>query len=204
MRNIALAVVLMIAAIFTASAQPIATRTSTLLWDNENPWIETVNFTFTGYTPANAVIGSATAVTNKMPIISIMGNSPNGTYYVNGIVLATSGLTSDPSTNLTFIWLGTIAIKTQPVGLTVRNGESASFTVVTHGGAGTVTYQWARNGSVIPGATGQTFLIANATPSNNGSYTVACTDTTGTVTSQAASLTVIPKPKSPVDIKLSP
>jgi hypothetical protein len=204
MRNIALAVVVMIAAIFTASAQPIATRTSILTWTNENPWNEVVNFTFTGYTPANVSIGSASAVTNQMPIISIMGNAPNGTYYVNGFVLATSGLTSDNSTNFTFRWFGTITIATQPASLTVRNGEPATFTVTTLGGAGAVSYRWTKDGVNIAGATSASYTIASAKPSDNGSYAVTVSDTTGLVTSQNAILTVIPKPKAPVDIKFSP
>jgi hypothetical protein len=204
MKNIALAAVIMIAALFTASAQPIATRTSSLVWDNPNPWPDTVNFTFTVFSQGGVQAGQATAVTNKLPMISLMGNAPNGTYFVNGITLATSGLTSDPSTNFTFRWFGTISISTQPQSQTIRNGETATFTVATLGGAGAVSYQWAKNGSVIPGATSATYTIPSAKPSDNGNYTVACTDTTGTVTSQTAVLVVIPKPNSPIDIKLSP
>lgn len=205
MKNIALAAIVMVAALFTASAQPIATRTSKLGWDNPNPWAETSNFVFTAFTASGGTqIGRATAVTNSMPLISIMGNAVNGTYIVNGITVGTSGLESEPSTNFTFQWFGTIAIQTQPQSLTVKNGEVATFTVATIGGAGAVSYQWARNGSVIPGATSQTYIITSAKPADNGVYTVACTDTTGTATSQGATLFVIPKPKSPVDIRLTP
>lgn len=203
MRKLILTLALLVS-VFTASAQPIATRTNSLGWDNPNPWIDTVNFTFTVYTAAGVQAGQATAVTNKLPLISLMGNAANGTYFVNGITLGTSGLVSDPSTNFFFQWFGRIAISTQPQGLTVKNGETATFTVSTIGGAGTVTYQWAKNGSIIPGATGASFTITNAKPSDNGNYTVACSDTTGTVTSQTAALVVIPKPNSPVDIKLLP
>jgi hypothetical protein len=203
MRNLICAVALLVTAL-TATAQPIVTRTSTLGWDNLNPWSDTSNFTFTAFAPPGTQIGTGTAVTNKLPFIVFMGNSPNGTYFVNGITLAVSGLTSDPSTNFTFQWFGTIAIQTQPQSLTVKNGEVATFSVATIGGAGAVTYQWARNGSTVPGATSQSLIITNAKPADNGNYTVACTDTTGTVTSQIATLFVIPKPLAPVNIKFTP
>lgn len=204
MRKLALAVIALITMVVATSAQPIATRTSTLAWDNPNLWTDTSNFVFTAYSPGGAQIGKATAVTNSLPFITFMGGAANGLYYVNGIVVANSGLSSDNSTNFTFQWFGTIAIQTQPQSLTVKNGDVATFTVSTIGGAGAVSYQWARNGSIIPGATSQTYVITSATPSNNGLYTVACTDTTGTATSQGATLTVIPKPNAPVNIKLTP
>lgn len=200
-----LALIALITLVNTAAAQPIVVRTNALAWDNPNPWQETSNFTFTAFLQSSgAQVGKATAVTNQLPFISFMGNSPNGTYFVNGIVLGTSGLTSDPSTNFVFQWFGTIAIQTQPQTLTVLNGQVATFTVSTIGGAGTVSYQWARNGSIIPGATSATYVITSAKPSDNGNYTVACSDTTGTATSQIATLTVIPKPNSPVSIRLAP
>lgn len=203
MRNILLALIALVSVI-TASAQPIVVRTNSLAWDNNNPWAETSNFVFTAYTQAGAQVGKATAVTNQLPFISFMGNQPNGSYFVNGIVVATSGLSSDNSTNFTFQWFGTIAVQTQPQSLTVLNGQMATFAVLTIGGAGTVSYQWARNGSIIPGATSATYVITNARPTDNGNYTVACSDTTGTATSQIATLTVIPKPNPPVTIRLAP
>jgi hypothetical protein len=204
MRKIALAAILLIAAVFTASAQPMVTRTNALTWDNPNPWPLTANFTMTAYTQGGAQIGTGTVVTNKIPFIVMMGNAANGSYFINGITTDTNGISSDPSTNFVFQWFGTIAITTQPVSLTVKNAETATFSVQTFGGAGTVTYQWARNGSIVPGATSQTLIITNAKPADNGNYTVACTDTTGTVTSQGATLFVIPKPLSPAGIRLAP
>lgn len=204
MRKILASIIALFAVVHVASAQQVVVRTNILTWDNNNPWVETSNFVFTAFSAGGAQIGKATAVTNTLPFISFMANSPNGSYFVNGITVATSGLASDNSTNFVFQWFGTIAITNQPQSLTVLNGQVATFTVTTIGGAGTVSYQWARNGSIVPGATSQTFVITNARPSDNGTYTVACTDTTGTTTSQGAVLTVIPKPNPPVSIRLAP
>lgn len=182
----------------------MVTRTNALTWDNTNPWGITANFTMTAYNQGGVQVGNGTVVTNKIPFIVMMGNSANGTYFINGITTDTNGIASDPSTNFVFQWFGTITITTQPVSLTVKNAETATFSVQTFGGGGAVAYQWARNGSIVPGATSQSFTITNAKPADNGNYTVACTDTTGTVTSQGAALTVIPKPNSPVGIRLAP
>jgi hypothetical protein len=190
--------------VITASAQPIVVRTNILTWDNNNPWSQTSNFVFTAFTSDGSQVGKATAVTNVLPFISFMGAATNGAYFVNGIVVANSGLASDNSTNFIFQWFGTIAIQNQPTSLTVLNGQVATFAVTTIGGAGTVAYQWARNGSIVPGATSATLIITSAKPADNGTYTVAASDTTGTVTSQGAVLTVIPKPNAPVNIRLAP
>jgi hypothetical protein len=204
MKRLFVALIALFTLIQVSSAQPIIVRTNSLTWDNNNPWTDTSNFVFTAFTSGGIQVGKATAVTNVLPFISFMGAATNGSYFVNGIVVANSGLASDNSTNFVFQWFGTIAIQNQPQSLTVLNGQVATFSVTTIGGAGTVAYQWARNGSIVPGATSATLIITNAKPTDNGTYTVAASDTTGTVTSQGAVLTVIPKPNPPVNIRVAP
>jgi hypothetical protein len=53
-----------------------------------------------------------------------------------------------------------------------------------------LTYQWRRNIVNINGATAATYNIASATTANAGSYDVLITSSCGTLTSQAATLTV--------------
>jgi hypothetical protein len=55
-----------------------------------------------------------------------------------------------------------------------------------------LTYQWRRNGVNILNATGASFTIAATTVGDAGSYDVVVTGTCGTVTSNAATLTVNP------------
>ncbi|MEN9974335.1 MAG: hypothetical protein RLZZ282_341, partial [Verrucomicrobiota bacterium] len=81
-------------------------------------------------------------------------------------------------------------IETHPVSLTVKRGALASFTVEAISNA-TLSYQWQKNGVPIAGATAATYNIANAQASHAGHYTVVCTDSNGSVTSSAATLTVI-------------
>jgi len=97
--------------------------------------------------------------------------------YVNASFTITGGAVAAPS------------ISTQPAGLTVTAGSSASFSVTASGG-GTLTYQWAKGGTAISGATGSTYSIAATTTSDAGNYTVTVTNSGGSVTSSAATLTV--------------
>ena len=67
-----------------------------------------------------------------------------------------------------------------------------AFFTVTPSGLGPFTYQWRKNGVNIPGATGTTFTISNAVPSDAGQYTAAITDANGTIFTDPAFLTFLP------------
>ncbi len=62
-------------------------------------------------------------------------------------------------------------------------GGSATFTAQVTGSA---TFQWQYNGVNIPGATGQTYTVANVQPGNTGIYTVLLNGST--TNSQSAAL----------------
>lgn len=90
----------------------------------------------------------------------------------------------------TLALLGTApAIITQPVSQSVFIGANVTLTVVASGSQ-IPTYQWKKDTVDIPGATGASYHIASVQPSDTGSYTVAVTNPAGTVTSDAAALTV--------------
>jgi hypothetical protein len=83
------------------------------------------------------------------------------------------------------------SISSQPQSQTVMQGRSAVFYV---GASGSMpfTYQWAMNGLPMPGATDRSLLFTNAQPFNAGNYTITVSNSAGSVTSSAASLTVLP------------
>ena len=80
-------------------------------------------------------------------------------------------------------------IVTAPASATVSAGTPASFTVVATG-APTPTFQWRKNGTAITGATTTALNFASASSGDAGRYDVVVTNSIGTMTSAAATLTV--------------
>jgi hypothetical protein len=81
-------------------------------------------------------------------------------------------------------------ITTQPVAITVTAPASAAFSVVASGTA-PLSYQWRRDGTPIPGATGTSYVLDPTSLSDTGAqFDVVVTNTAGTVTSAMAILTV--------------
>jgi hypothetical protein len=81
-------------------------------------------------------------------------------------------------------------ITTQPVSQTVTAGQTASFAVLATGTA-PLSYQWQKSGVNIAGATAASYTTPVTTTSDNGaSFAVVVSNTAGTVTSAAGTLTV--------------
>ena len=76
---------------------------------------------------------------------------------------------------------------THPASQTINTGASATFTAAA---SGSPTYQWKKDNVDIPGATGASYTVSNATTASAGSYTVVATNVGGSTTSNAAVLTV--------------
>jgi hypothetical protein len=72
-------------------------------------------------------------------------------------------------------------------------GKQVTFTV-TNDGTAPFTYQWKKNGTDIPGATGQSFVITSIKAVDAGIYTVQITNNAGTVLSDRASISVAVTP----------
>jgi hypothetical protein len=82
-----------------------------------------------------------------------------------------------------------LVIATQPHSLTVVAGAAATFSVGASG-ATTPTYQWYFNSQLIAGATNASYTIANAQPSNSGSYVAVASNSGGSTPSVPAMLTI--------------
>jgi Immunoglobulin I-set domain len=100
------------------------------------------------------------------------------------------------------------AIATQPTNISVPQGQTATFAVVATGSA-TLSYQWRRNGIDVAGATAATYTTAATALADSGAvYTVVVVNGGGTVTSDAATLTVTamgtPPTPTPPTITASP
>jgi len=89
-----------------------------------------------------------------------------------------------------------LAIQTQPQSATVLAPSGATFTVAATG-TGTLTYQWRKNSTAIPGATGTSLGVGPTDlQETSATYGVVVTDGSGaTTTSENATLTVMaPEP----------
>ena len=98
----------------------------------------------------------------------------------------TSGITA---INVTGVAETAPAITTQPASTTVSAGSAVTLSVVATGSPAP-SYQWAKNGTAIAGATQTSYSLPSAQTGDSGSYTVTLTNSLGTVTSQIATLTV--------------
>jgi len=95
----------------------------------------------------------------------------------------------------------TLAINTSPViteypeNQTLCEGGSATFNV-TATGTGPLSYQWRKNGSNIPGATGPSYTINPVAGEDTGGYDCVITNTCSTAVSNTVALTVGTAPHS--------
>src|SRR5207302_2006282 len=81
-------------------------------------------------------------------------------------------------------------ITTQPGDQTVTAGQTASFAVAANGTA-PLSYQWQKNGANISGATSASYTTPATTTGDSGStYRVVVSNTKGSATSNAATLSV--------------
>jgi hypothetical protein len=80
------------------------------------------------------------------------------------------------------------AISTPPASQSAPAGTIATFSVAATGGG--LTYQWLFNDAPIAGATGSSYTIGSVAAGNAGRYAVRVTNSAGTITSPAATLTV--------------
>jgi pectate lyase len=87
-------------------------------------------------------------------------------------------------------------ITSQPVSQTVAQGGTATFTV-GNDGTPPVTYQWQKNGSPIPSATGPTLTLGGVQAADGAGYRVVVSNAAGSATSTTALLTVDTGPAAP-------
>jgi hypothetical protein len=131
--------------------------------------------------------------TNTLTITGV--TSSLNTYQYRVIASTACGSTTSNAATLTVIVPATIT--SQPANLTICEGANTSFSVVATTGSGSLSYQWqfSTNGggtwTDIPGATSATFNQTLVPVGQNGyRFRVVITAGCGTVTSNAAILTV--------------
>jgi autotransporter-associated beta strand protein len=146
-------------------------------------WLNPTSFGGTEPTPTLSLTNASGDVTslNRLSLWQRDSGTPN--LSIDELVVATSWAEVTPPS-------GTPpSITTQPAAQSVNSGGTAVFSVVADGDP-LPAYQWRKDGTNISGATGATLTLANAAPADAGNYDVVITNTAGTVTSSAVSLSV--------------
>ena len=83
-----------------------------------------------------------------------------------------------------------VSLLEQPDSLTLVNGQTATFSVEAFGD-GYLRYQWYKDGSAISAATTKQLIIENISASDQAAYHVTVSNSTGAISSNRASLTVL-------------
>ena len=101
------------------------------------------------------------------------------------LTLGCAGLvTANPASN------GHPSITAQPASQSVVAGQTATF-IVAASGRGPLSYQWRKNGVAVSGASSASYTTPATSSSDNGAqFTVVVSNTVGSATSSAATLTV--------------
>ncbi len=129
---------------------------------------------------------------NNLPLHALQNGAgaPDGVWGIAG--------TFPNHTNSSNYWVDVVfnstatapLITTQPVSQTVDDGQSATFSVAATGTA-PLSYQWRQNGTAISGATAASYTTPPTTSADTGKqFTVVVSNSTGSVASTAATLTV--------------
>ncbi len=129
---------------------------------------------------------------------SNIGGATSATYSITGAVpgdaatydcVVTNSCATVTSSGAILTVNTAASITGQPTNATACEGSAAGFTV-TAGGSPAPSYQWRKNTVDIPGATNATLSFASVAAGDAGSYDCVVTNSCGSATSLAASLTV--------------
>ena len=123
-------------------------------------------------------VRTPTAVAENGSVITVTITNSAGSITSTGAILTVNPPPAAPS------------ITTQPANVSVTAPAGATFSVVASGTA-PLSYQWRRGGVDIAGATSASYVLNPTAVSDNGaSFDVVVTNSAGSVTSSAATLTV--------------
>jgi HYDIN/CFA65/VesB family protein/immunoglobulin I-set domain protein len=132
-------------------------------------------------------ISGATAASYTTPATT---SSDNGAQFTVVVTDGGESVTSNPATLTVTASPVAPTITSQPANQTVAAGQTATFSAAATGTA-ILTYQWKKNGAAISGATSASYTTPATTTADNGAqFTLTATNSVGSATSGAATLTV--------------
>ena len=156
----------------TATFSVVATGTAPLSYQ----WQQN-GANISGATAASYTIPATTSANNGATFDVLVSNSA-GSVTSSTAKLTVTAAAVPPS------------ITTQPANQTVTAGQTATFSVAATGTA-PLSYQWRQNGANISGAIAASYTTPSTTSANNGAtFDVIVSNSAGSATSNAATLTV--------------
>ena len=137
---------------------------------------------------ANGILNGSTGTLSGTPTASGTFNASITAYQNAGARGATYGPTTvsfviAPATPVTAVF------SLQPASRTVTVGGNVTFTA-SASGTPSPTFQWRKDGVLIPNAVGVSFTLTNVQLGQAGAYSVAATNSAGTTVSESAILIV--------------
>ena len=132
-------------------------------------------------------IAGATAPTYRVDPVT----HANAGQYSARVTDSTGSLTSAAAALTVTTPLLPPAVFTAPLNQTAQAGSNITLSVAATGTT-PMTYQWLRDGEPIAGATNSSLVVSTARVSDGGRYSVKLTNFAGSVTSNAAAITVNP------------
>jgi uncharacterized protein (TIGR03437 family) len=156
-------------------------------------WLQGVLNCGTTLVQDNLVFEPVSQTTTNPPCTAVNNNSaaPGATEMTSGVQVGCSftGCESSGPPMISGTSIGP-SIALQPLSAAVAVGQAAMFTV-TAAGSPTLTYQWQRNGTSIPGATTASYTTPPATFADNGAvFSVQVSNSVGSATSSPATLII--------------
>ena len=138
-------------------------------------------------------------------VVTTVGGTPGATGDTSGLggaarFYSPRGVAVDSSGNLFVgdyyaLKLGVsssqLSFTVQPLSTSVAAGAALALTSTATGTA-PITYQWSKNGAIIPGATSSALSFSSIQSTDAGTYLVSATNSVGTIVSSNATLTVLP------------
>src|SRR5205823_5414964 len=135
--------------------------------------------------PAGSDIASAAVAADNGDEFTLLVSNAAGSVTSNAAALTVNAAPVAPTST------------TQPARQTVTAGQTATFTVMATGTA-PLSYQWQKNGTAISAATAASYTTPATMTSDSGAqFTVVVSNAVGSVTSNAAALTVSSAPVAP-------
>ena len=128
--------------------------------------------------------------TNRTLTLNAVSTGNAGTYSV--VVSNTLGTAVSSAATLTVTpQLSAPVFTVQPRSQSVTAGSAVVLTAGVSGSP-TPSFQWLRNGGLLPGATSSSLILPAVSSADAGSYTLVAANAAGSATSSAATLTVTP------------